>query len=189
MSEVLIRHPEEWIGVPEDFPYDRWQSAEDWANDLVAALAEDAPAPSRGQYERLRSELQQLAESREERGAARIYLTLDDWAGPVFVVDLVNLPAELTGPTTIEKLAGDGDSTAVETPILEGFTTDFGVTGVRSIRYVNRDDVGGLLVRADYVFPTSNGFIRLYTAQFDLVDFERVRPLLERLAATIAVID
>jgi hypothetical protein len=189
MSQVLIRHPDEWIGIPEDFPFDRWQSAEEWSTELVEVLAEDVPPPTRGQYERLRAELEHVAQSREDRGASRTYVTIDDWAGPIYVVDLINLPTEITGATSLELLAGANDATAVEPPIIEGFTTDYGVTGARSIRYVNPDDASTLLVRADYIFPTSNGFIRLYTAQFDLVDFERMRPLLEKLAATVAVID
>lgn len=189
MTRVFVEHPDSWIGIPESFPNERWATATAWADELAEALGEDLAPPVDGQRKRLGGYLETIAVSRAERGASRVYVSIDDWAGPVYVADLNLLSKALVGDITLEQLAGVEDAEAVEKPIIESYTTESGLEGVFSVRYLNPPEIGGLLVRADYVWPLSDGFLQLYTAQFDLVAFERVLPRLEALARTVSVVD
>jgi hypothetical protein len=187
MSSVLVEHPDSWVGIPEDFPNEGWQSAADWAAELTEVLGEDFPPPTEGQRARLAGYLATVAESRADRRSSRIYVSVDGWAGPVYIADLVIAPASEIGAASLAELDGSEDPDAVEKPIIEPFVTESGLEGVYSIRYTNPEGLGGLLVRADYVWPLDSGFLQLYTAQFDLVEFERVLPRLAALASTVSV--
>lgn len=188
MSDVIIRHPDPWIGVPEDFPYGaRWATARDWAQELVSVLGEELGDPGPGESEGLRDYLEVVAGSRESRTASRIYVLVTGWTTDVYVVDFALIPRELLGDLTIEQFAGANDETAVEKPLIEPFTTTTGVGGLVSKRYIDHIEFGGIMARVDYVFPVPGGFARLYTAQINLVSFERMLPRLAELAATLSV--
>lgn len=189
MSEVMVRHPEGWIGVPEDWPNDTWQSAEDWGAELVGVLEEDFGEPEPEQRAALRTFLIAFAQNRRDRGSTRGYVSVDGWAGPIYLADLVLTHRSSVGDTTLEQMAGADDPEAIEKPIIDPFVTNSGLAGLYSVRYLNPPEVGGLVVRADYVWPMEDGFIQLYTSQLDLVAFERVLPRLEALAKTVSVVD
>ncbi len=185
---VFVQHPDGWIGIPEDFPDGRWATAQDWAAELVDALAPDLAPPGDGDSQRLQDYLSIVAASRAARAASRVYVWVEDWEGPVYVADLVVMGAALLpAGTSLESLAGKDDPDVVEAPIIEPYVTGSGLRGVRSVRYLNPEGADGLVARADYVWPTPDGFVRLYTAQFDMVAFDRSRPRLEALAATVRV--
>ncbi|MEO7123103.1 MAG: hypothetical protein ABI400_08325 [Lacisediminihabitans sp.] len=185
---ILVDHPDPWIGIPEDFPNEGWQSAAEWAAELVDVLGEELPPPTEGQKRQLAEYLTTVAESRAQRNASRIFVSVDGWAGPVYIADLVVLMGVSSAEVTLEQLDGSQDPDAVEKPIIQPFVTESGLEGIYSVRYLNPPDVGGLLARADYLWPMPTGFLQLFTAQFDLVAFERVLPRLAALASTVSVV-
>jgi len=185
MTEVYVEHPAGWVGIPEGIPSDRWPSTRAWAAELVGSLQADLGAPGDGAADALRDYLEIVADSRVEREASRVYVWVESWTGPVYVADLVVEPREASAEASLEELAGKGDPEAVEEPVLEPFVTDTGLTGISSVRYFNTDGAGALIARQDYVWITSTDTVRLYTAQFDLVAFERSKPRLAALARTV----
>lgn len=187
MSRVYVEHPYQWVGVPETFPYEQWDTAEQWGAELAQTLGEDFAEPQSDQLQRLGSYLATVAESRDKTETSRLFVSVDDWGGPAYIAELVIIPRSLAGDATLEQLAGADDPDAVEAPIIEAFVAESGAEGVRSVRYLNPPGLDGLLVRADFVWPTDEGFVRLFTAQFDLVAFERVLPRLTALAATVRI--
>lgn len=188
MSDVMIDHPDPWIGIPEVFPYPgRWATAHDWATELVSVLSEELGEPGVGESDSLRDYLEVLAESRESRAASRIYILVTGWTTDVYVVDLVVAPIELLDGMTIDEFAGVNDESTIEKPLVEPFVTEAGVAGLVCTRYSNNEEFGGIVARVDYVFPVPAAYVRLYTAQINLVSFERMLPRLAELAGAVRV--
>ena len=187
MSQVLLNHPEPWIGIPESFPNDGWQRVEEWADDLVEELAEGFGSPVDDQFAALAAALVEVANSRVSRGATRIYATVDSWTGPLFIADLVLAGAGAEDAFTLEELVGSDDPDAIRTPAVEEFVTDSGLVGVVVTRYVELPDVDGVIARVDYAWRVGNGFVRLYTAQIDFVHFDAMAPRLAELARSLSV--
>jgi hypothetical protein len=186
---VLIDHPDEWIGIPEHWPNARFETAYEWASELIAVLAERFPPATDDQAVALRDFLVTVANSRLERGASRVYISLDDWAGSVYIADMTLMSADSVGAASVEALAGEGDPTALEEPRVESFATTSGIVGARCIRYIDLPDIDGIMARVDYVFPVPDGFVRLYTAQFDLVEFDGVLERMDALARSVGVVE
>ena len=190
MSDVMIDHPDPWIGIPDTFPYDgRWPTARDWATELVAILPEELGEPEPGEQSALLDYLEVLAESRESRHASRIYILITGWTSAVYVVDLAIISTAALDGMSLETFAGADDDSTVEKPLVEPFTTDSGLGGLLCTRFIDSEEFGGLLARADYVFPVPGSFVRLYTAQIDLIAFQRLLPQLRALALTVRVDD
>lgn len=190
MSEVIIDHPDPWIGIPEVFPYaGRWDTARDWATELVSVLREELGEPEEGESDSLCGYLEVLAESRASRNASRIYILVTGWATDVYVVDLVVVPSQLLDDMTIEEFAGANDDSTVETPLVESFVTASGVGGLVCTRYTDNEEFGGIVARVDYVFPVPGAYVRLYTAQINLVSFTHMLPRLTELATTLRLED
>lgn len=190
LSDITIDHQAPWIGIPEYFPFDgRWPTAGDWATALVSVLDEQLGEPMEGEADSLRDYLEVLAESRESRNASRVYILVTGWATDVYVVDLAVVPSRLLDDMSIEEFAGANDETTVEKPLVEPFVTTSGVGGLVCTRYSDNEYFGGLVARVDYVFPVPDAFVRLYTAQVNLVSFNRMLPRLAELAATLRVED
>lgn len=189
MSTVLIDHPDEWIGIPENWPNERWTTAYEWASELVDAFAEDFPTESDGQRATLRDVLVSVANSRDALETSRIYISVDEWSGPLFIAEMALIPAERALGFTAAEIAGSEDDRAIEKPLVEEYQTVDGVTGVKCLRYLNPPELGGIMARADYVVAVPSGFVRISTSQYDLVDFERVQPRLDALARTVRVVE
>jgi hypothetical protein len=187
VSQVLINHPEQWIGVPESFPNDGWATVEDWAAELVEELATEFPAPVEDQLSTLTAAFVEVANSRETRGATRIYASIDTWSGPMYLADLVLAGAGAEGALSLPELVGIDDPDAIRTPTVEDFVTDSGLAGVVVTRYVKPEGFEGIVARVDYAWRNADTLVRLYTAQIDFVDFERVAPRLEALARCVRV--
>lgn len=189
MSPVFVEHPVPWIGVPENWPYNEWQTVGEWADALIDSLRERFTHEEERAAEILRGVLISIAESRESRDVSRVYIGIEDWAGPIVVADLTVVTFGAGDAKSLEHFAGVDDPEAVEPPIVETFVTSTGLQGLESVRYLNLPGLGRLMARLDFVFPTPDGIVQLTTAQFDLVSFERARPQLEALARSISVAD
>ena len=188
MSEVLIDHPDPWIGIPESFPYlGRWATAHDWASELVGVLGEELGEPGEGEADSLRDYLEVVAESRESRAASRIYVLVTGWTTDVYVVDLQVVPMALIDDITIDEFAGATDDTTIEKPLVEQFVSATGVGGLVCTRYSESEEFGGIVARVDYALPVPDAYVRLYTAQINLVSFERMLPQLAELAGAVRV--
>jgi hypothetical protein len=188
VSSVVVDHPDSWIGVPEDFPNSRWTTAYEWASELVDAFAEDFPTENDGQRATLRDVLVSVALSRNPEETSRLYVSIDEWSGPLFIAEMGLIPSNRVVGFTAAEIAGADDPTAVEKPLVEEFETRGGISGVKCVRYLNPEELGGIVARVDYVVPVPSGFVRFSTSQFDLVDFERVQPRLDDLARSVAVV-
>lgn len=189
MSPVFVEHPTPWIGVPESWPYNDWQSVDEWADELVESLRERFDHEEEGQSEVLRGLLITVAESRVSRNVSRVYIGIENWTGPVTIADLTVVDFAPGESMSLEHFAGVDDPDAVEKPIVDEFVTSSGLQGLESIRYLNPHDLSRLVARLDFVFPTPTGVVHLYTAHLDLVAFERARPQLEALARSISIAD
>jgi hypothetical protein len=189
VTEIFIDHPDEWIGIPEDWDETRWESAYPWASELVDALAESFGPAEGTERATLRDVLVTVAGSLDTAIASRLYVSVDGWTGPMYVATMAMLPLDLYPGATVEELAGAEDEDVVEKPIVEPYSTDGGLVGVKCVRYTNDDSVGGILAKADYVVHTPDAWVRFATANYDLVAFERVQPRMDRLARTVTVRD
>lgn len=189
MRRVFVGHAEPWIGIPERFPVAGYESLGAWSEELMSSLAERFEPPRGNQRDALRELVEFIGASREALNASRVYVAIDKWAGPLYIAVLAVVDSKPGDGHTLESLAGVGDPEAVEAPILEPFETTSGIVGIRSVRYLNTDGSPSLTARADFVFPTPTGFAQLFSAQFDLVDFERMSGLMEELARTIDLVE
>ena len=188
MSQVLISHPDQWIGIPESFPNDGWATSEDWARELVEELAAEFPPPMEDEVAALTAAFVEVADSRSSRGAARIYASIDGWSGPMYLADLVLAGAGAEGALSLAELVGIDDPEAIRVPTTEEFVTESGLSGIVVTRYVKPENFEGVIARIDYAWRNGNDLIRLYTAQIDFVDFERIAPRLEQLARAVRVV-
>ncbi len=187
MSRIFVDHPDEWVGIPEDWAGTAWENGYQWASELVDVFAGEFTAPYDDQRATLRDVLVTVAGSRDPAITSRVYVSVDGWEGPLFVANLSLIPtADLPG-VSAGQLAGGEDVDVVEKPLVTGFTTAEGLGGVKCVRYSQDLDAGGLIAKADYVVPTPDTFVRFSTAQYNLVAFERVQPRVERLAQSVRV--
>ncbi|MCU1413970.1 MAG: hypothetical protein JWN80_1310 [Microbacteriaceae bacterium] len=188
MTGVLIEHPDEWIGIPENWEGTPWANGYEWASALVDVLVEEFPAPVDDERATLRDVLVSVADSRDPAVTSRVYTSVDGWDGPLYVVNMAQISfADLPG-VTAEQLAGAEDTDVVEKPLVTRFTTTSGLTGVKCIRYSQDASVDGLIARADYVVSATDSFVRFSTAQYDLVAFQRMEARMERLAQSVALV-
>lgn len=188
MSEIFIRHPEPWVGIPEHFPVpQRWASAHDWAAELVGVLVEVLGEPTQEQREATIAYLVTVADGRESRLATRVFVAVTGWSERVHIVDMAIVPSHVLGGMGIEEFAGANDQSTIEKPYVEPFVSDTGVAGIRCVRYTNSEKFDGLVARSDFVFAVPEGLLRLYTTTIDLVAFEKVQPMLADLARSVSV--
>ena len=189
MSAILVDHPDEWIGIPENWAGTRWETGYEWASELVDALREDFGPPVENERATLRDVLVTVSNSLDKQTASRLYISVDGWAGPLYIATMAMLSRDSLPGLTTEQVAGSDDPDVVEKPIVSEFVTVDGLTGVKCVRYANDREAGGILAKVDYVVPVPGSFIRFSTALYDLVDFEAVQPRLERLAKSVTVAD
>lgn len=184
--EIQVSHPEDWIGVPEQWPNEGWPTPDKWAVALVEELVGGWGPPSGDQSEVMRVLLVDLALMAEKRGS-RACCSIDGWSGSLTIAFLAAFTLQGMDGTTVEELAAD-QADAVEKPIVEGFVSDSGLVRWATTRYSQGSESPGLVARLDYLWPTPGGCLWLSTANSDLVAFERSRLLVAELARTVAVI-
>lgn len=180
---VFVTHPDAWIGIPSEWPFDRWPTVAAWADDLIAELVaqgrlSSADAAAHAETVRL------VASTRAERGASRSFLAFA--GGDAYLADLVLEARSEFDVRELAALAGANDPTSIENPIVRSIHNVDGVEGVRVTRYLDlADGTSAVVARTDYVFAVGSEVARLYTANYDLVVFERMRQLLDDLARTV----
>lgn len=188
MTAILLDHPADWIGVPETWPNERWSLPAEWIADLldelVEAHGEEWGPLADEQREVLTAFIVGVVDLARAHGA-RAYLWLDGWEGYVNLAELMLIGVDL-GDLTVREIAGDPTG-AVAAPIVQDFVTASGLEGVVAVRYEHVESFGGVMARADYLWPVEEGVLRLFTSSADLVSFQRVLPHLEQLAATVTV--
>lgn len=184
MNGVLVDHPDGWVGIPT-LPNDRWSTVRAWSEELVESYEVAFGAPTPEQADTMTDYLDKIVATTGDRGADRSYIYTNGWAGPLFLVDMNVLEGAGWKETTIELLVNAEDPDAVEKPITRAFTTDSGLEGLSSVRYLDAPGVGGIVAAADVAIRISNGYVLFRTAQVDLVAFEKVVRLLEALAQTV----
>ena len=182
---IFVDHPNDWIGVPTFGVADRWQRPEDWARELVDALA-DGENVSRDQRDRIENVFAMLARSVAERGASASFLRLGNWDGPLVVVDLRVESRLAAGTISVEDYAGAADPDAIDPPVIKPFVTTSGLVGVRCTRYLTPDkSVPGVVATRDYAWEVDGTLVALRTASYDLIEFERSLAQVEALAETV----
>jgi hypothetical protein len=181
----MVDHPDEWIGIPEQFPNSRWDTAYEWASDLVGALASDWGAALDDGEVVLRDLLVSLANSLDRTIASRLYVSLGRWSGPVVIAALALAPASDFPGMSAAQVAGSEDVDVIQQPIVDEFVTNSGVTGATCVRYFRRDDPDRIVARADFVVPVGDGFATVFHEDADLPDFQAALPLVQALAKTI----
>lgn len=127
-----------------------------------------------------------LAKSVEEREASSSYLRLSDWYGPLILVDLRVESRYSAGTISIEDYAGASDPDAIDPPLVEPFTTDSGLVGVRCTRHLVPDaSQPGIIATVEYAWEVDETLVRLRTASYDLQEFEQTLPYVDELARTV----
>jgi hypothetical protein len=186
VSSILVDHPDDWIGVPENWPNERWATPYEWASELVDALHEDWGSSPDSADVAFRDVLVSLANSLDQTVASRLYITSEGWSGPLYLAFMAVLPESQTIGMTAAQVAGSDDVDTIETPIVGEFTTRDGFVGASCTRYFNRDEPDRIVARADFVVQIGDAFVDFFAENSDLLDFERVRPRLRELAATVS---
>lgn len=187
MSSILVDHPDDWIGIPEEWPNSRWETPYQWASELTDALSEDWSLLPDGGTAPFRDLMVSIANSLDPTAASRLYVSVDGWAGPIFIAAMAVLPTARTAGSTAAEVAGADDVDTIEAPIVGEFTTTAGVAGASCVRYFLRDEPDRVVARADFVVQLGDRFVDFFHENGDLVDFERALPRLRELAATASV--
>lgn len=191
MTDILVDHPDNWIGVPEDWPNSRWATPEAWANDLTNALSAGWGTPPRGKGSFLRpgqsgaafrNVMTVIAKSLDRSVASRLYVSVDGWAGPIFIAAMAVMPAG--EGMTAEEVASSADVDSVEKPVLGEFTTADGVVGTSCVRYLRQTNPTRVVGRADFIVKLGDKFVDFSHVNEDLADFEVALPRLRELAQT-----
>jgi hypothetical protein len=185
MSSIVVDHPDDWIGVPENWPNERWATPYEWASGFVEALHEDWGIPADGADIAFRDVLVSLANSLDKTIASRMYLATEGWSGPLYVAFMAVLPEGRTVGMTAAEVAGTYDVDTIETPQSGEFTTNDGLVGASCIRYFNRDEPDRIVGRMDYVVQVGERFVDFFVEDSDLIDFGRIQTRLQELAATV----
>lgn len=184
----FIDHPDDWIGVPEYWPFPTPRGAtldspEQWANALADDLtvSEHLSSEARGRV----VELMVMAAQRGAAAGSRAFVTFEDWTGPAYVVESRTQPRTELGTQSLESLVGYDDPNQLGPAFQEDFVTASGLDGKRGYRYLPYDDKGIIYARADYAFEHADEVIMLSGGEVDLVFFERLKPALADLARTV----
>jgi hypothetical protein len=188
---LVIRHPDEWIGIPEYWPYPRpdgreLAGPEVWAAELLDEFIEHGmPEEQRP----LVAEVLAMAVQRSIDNRSRLYLLLETWEGPAYLVEAVTHDRRELGMRDLEDFLGREDETQLGAPFAEPFTTASGLEGARCFRYLPYSDHGVIYGRADYGFIDADTLLTLTGMELDLVHFERLKVHLGVLAATVSAVD
>lgn len=184
----FIDHPAQWIGVPDFWPFPSsdgvvFDTPEQWSVAVADALTASGDLSVEARARLI--ELLLMSSQRSIDAQSRTFITFEDWEGSAFVVESVTRPRRHWGDAPIESLAGRDDPAQLGPVFSEDFLTASGLSGVRCFRYLPYDNTGVIFGRADYVFEQEDEVITLTGAEIDLVFFEKVKTLLEGLAATV----
>lgn len=182
-GEVRVEAPDDWLGIPERFPVDRWTDVGDWARDAIEEYVEDLGAPDDEQREAALAMIARLAEYAAQVGA-RAYVLLESWTGPHASALLRLFPESDLEGRSLDEVAHER-AEAVEAPIVEEFVTRGGFRGWNTTRYFQMPESGAVVVRFDVLVAIPGGFAGLTSSTGDLVAMQRARPALEALAASI----
>lgn len=183
----LIDHPDQWIGVPEFWPYPTPQGGilatpEEWANAVVDDIDDDELSPQARNRILL---LLLLAAKRGERAHSRVFVSFEQWDGPAHIVEAVTEPKSVLGTHTLEQFAGAADPAQLGPSFGETFVSESGLIGARAYRYLPLDEQGIIYARADYVFAEGGHVLSIRGVVDDLVAFEKLKPELEALAGSV----
>ena len=186
-----IEHPDEWIGVPEYWPFPTPQGgimadAGEWADAVVDGISGDDPDALSPEARARIIALLLLAARRGERAGARVFVAFEGWDGPAYIVEAVTEPKSVLGSRTLEQFAGVDDPDQVGPPFGESFVTESGLIGARSYRYLPLAEEGVIYARADYVFAEGDVVLSIRGMESDLVFFEKLKPELAALAGSVS---
>lgn len=187
-----LDHPEEWIGVPERWPFPgadgtEFSDPEHWIMAFLDELSQNEDAPSPEVRERVR-EVLTMAAQRSASARTRVFVLFEGWDGPAFVVEALVRPEEVLGTRSLEEFAGVDDPTQLGPAYVEPFRTESGVGGVLCIRYLPFDEHGIVYGRLDYVFHAEGQVLTLSGGELDLVGFERLKTHMAALAASVVLL-
>jgi hypothetical protein len=181
----LVNHPDTWIGVPEFWPFPlpaggEITSSAQWLDMLMAELQLE------GQMEgHVRSVLTMVADRAVTTGS-RHYVTFDGADEAPFIVQSTIYDESYLGIRSLREFAGVDDPEQVAAPWAEDYTSMYGVTGARCVRYLTYDEqLGSIYGRVDYVFQAGGQVKQLTSMQLDLQLFQRLLPSMEELCATV----
>jgi hypothetical protein len=183
----FINFPSDWAGIPPLGEGQQWPTPEAWAKDIVEELATGTGTRLRKSKRRTMEEIfaDQAVES-VRRGASRTFLSLASWDGPLTTADAFMTSRASLGAISLEDYVGANDPEATEPPLVEKFTTESGLEGLRSIRFVmpyeNLPTLAGV---AEYAFEDNDQVLRLSTSQLDLENFRATIALMDGLASSV----
>lgn len=185
----FIRHPDEWIGVPERWPFPaahggEYATVDEWLTALVDELTllhEFAPEVRARVHELLA-----MAAQRGQSARSRVFVAFEAWDGPAYVVEAVAYERSRMGAGSLADAAGADDPTQLGAAYSADFTTEDGTVGAVCVRYLPLNDHGVVYGRVDYAFADDDELLILSGGEIDLVDFEKLKPRIERLAATVS---
>ncbi|TPW71643.1 hypothetical protein [Schumannella sp. 10F1B-5-1] len=199
----LIEHPADWIGVPERWPFPRPDGGEiadaaQWAEELVEEL--DIENDLRRAERVVVRELARAAAELAERRGSRTFIAFHGFDAGFVAAAEVHSGPEIAAAELAELVVA-GSPASVGRDDVAPFTTSSGVVGMRAYRYLplaaatadtatSSADLAGapadaVIGRADYVLRAGDTALWLTAAEVDLVWFERVKPRLEALAASV----
>ncbi|WP_104135348.1 MULTISPECIES: hypothetical protein [unclassified Cryobacterium] len=112
---IFVDHPDDWIGISYFDAGERWERPEDWARELIDAIA-DGENVSREQCDHIENVFFMLAQSVAERGASASFLRLGNWDGPLVLADLRVESRLAAGTISVEDYAGAADLDAIDPP-------------------------------------------------------------------------
>lgn len=185
----FIEHPDEWIGVPERWPFPgmhgiEYADADEWLTALVdeLTLTHKLEPDVRARV----WELLAMAAQRGQAAGTRVFVTFEAWDGPAYVVEALAQERSVLGARSLADAAGADDPTQLGAPFTDDFATHDGTVGAVCIRYLPLNEQGVVYGRIDYAFADDDELLIISGGEIDLVDFEKLKPRIQQLAATVS---
>lgn len=182
----FVRQPDEWIGVPERWPFETPRGfagdPESWIADTAEALVEPGDVEGK-QHVR---EVLTLAAQRGVRTGLRTFVGFEDYRGAAYIVEsgVMDYLPEL-GQSLLQYMEFH-DPDQVGPQVSEEFTTTSGLVGVRSYRYFRTEPTSEAVYgRLDYAFAEQGSILFMRGAEHNLVAFERLKRYIEPLANSV----
>ncbi|MBN9215780.1 MAG: hypothetical protein ABS62_11750 [Microbacterium sp. SCN 70-200] len=172
-----------WVYVPTEWPWEGFDSLEEWSGTLVGALSE-AYGYDTSMREWLTATVQGLSRSADENEHRFAYLSRPHEA--IGIASIYELPARPDTP--LEELVGVGDPRATRPVVAAPFSGGRLGAGLSATRHVTDDD-GTVSVVTHWVWRLGERDVLMIVGDFDLARFEALRADYDTLARAIGMAD
>lgn len=175
-----------WVYVPRDFPWNGYETADEWAA-TVARLASEAFEYTATEQAGLRRVLDTLLAYPRMTPDIHRFALLGAPDGSLEMVQVLETPTD--DDTDLDRLLGLPDPAVTREPEITTVTGGLG-EGRRAIRHTRADDLGGdIVVSVNWAWRTGGSDVVVMYGTSNLVLLDEVLPVLDQFAASISLAD